>query len=188
MYGKGKGKANGKGESKEKGNKGLGKGKNKGHSFGLYGPKPVNVLERCNSDAEAAWQDTWDYQENEWRHIGMLGKVSKVKPMKDCVSGPRYNFNELSSDNKELQKQVDPCCSKDHSIACEDRRVTVDIRDLIKHFTKKSGKCPKTLREDGSRNLRGCNMEPQTRRNGVVTLNDVDELDRIIEESRKISA
>ena len=94
----------------------------------------------------------------------MLGKVSKVKPTKDCVSGPRYNFNELSSGNEEPQKQVDLCCSKDHSIACEDRRVTVDIHDLIKHSTKKvKGK-------------------------GVVTLNDVDELDAIIEESRKISA
>ena len=61
----------------------------------------------------------------------------------------------------------------------------VDIRDLIKHSTRKSGKCPKTLREDGSRNLRGCNMEFQTRRKGVVTLNDVDELHAIIEESRK---
>ena len=55
----------------------------------------------------------------------MLGKVSKVKPTKDCVSGPRYNFNALSSGNEEPQKQIDPCCSKDHSIACEDRRVTV---------------------------------------------------------------
>ena len=61
--------------------------------------------------------------------------------------------------------------------------MTVDIPDLIKHSTKKSGKCPKTLREDGSRNLRGCNMKSQTRRKGVVTLNDVDELDAIIEES-----
>ena len=104
------------------------------------------------------------------------------------MSGPRYNFNELSSDNEEPQKQVDPCCSKDHSIACEDRRVTVNIHDLIKHSTKKSGKCPKTLREDGSRKPRGCNMKFQTRRKGVVTLKDVDELDAIIEESRKISA
>ena len=101
----------------------------------------------------------------------MLGNASKVKPTKDCVSGPRYNFNALSSDNEEPQKQVDPCCSKDHSIACEDRCVTVDICDLMKHSTKKSG----------SRNLRGCNMESQTRRKGVVTLNDVDELDAIIE-------
>ena len=166
MYGKGKGKANGKGESKGKGTKGLGRGKNKGHCFGLYGPQPVNVFEGRNTDAEATWQDTWDYQENEWQHIGMLFKVSKVKPTKLCVSGPRYNFNALSSDNEEPQKQVDPCCSKDHSIACEDRRVTVD----------------------GSRNQRGCNMESQTRRKGVVTLDDVDELDAIIEESRKISA
>ena len=60
----------------------------------------------------------------------------------------------LSSDIEEPQNQVDPFCSKDHSIACEDRRVTVDIRDLIKHSKKKSGKCPKTLREDGSRNIR----------------------------------
>ena len=59
------------------------------------------------------------------RTSGMLGEVSKVQPTKDCVSGPRYNFNALSSDNEEPQKQVDPCCSKDHSIACEDRRVTV---------------------------------------------------------------
>ena len=108
LYGKGKGNANGKGESKGKGTKGLGKGKNKGHSFGLYGPQLVNVLEGCNTDAEAAWQDTWDYQKNEWQHIGMLGKVSKVKPTKDCASGPRYNFNALSSDNEEPQKQVDP--------------------------------------------------------------------------------
>ena len=69
------------------------------------------------------------HQENEWLHIGMLGKVSKVKRTKDCVSGPRYNFNALSSDNEEPRKQVGPCCSKYHSIACEDRRVTVDIRD-----------------------------------------------------------
>ena len=55
--------------------------------------------------------------------------------------------------------------------------MTVDIRDLITHSTKKSGKCPKTLREDGSRSLRGCNMESQTRRKGVVTLNDAEELD-----------
>ena len=86
------------------------------------------------------------------------------------MSGPRKSFSALSSDNEEPQKQVDPCCSKDHSIACEGRRVTVDIRDLIKHSTKKSGKCPKTLREDGSRNLRGCNMESQTRRKGDATL------------------
>ena len=64
----------------------------------------------------------------------------------------------------------------------------IDHSQLAKHSTKKSGKCPKTLREDGSRNLPGCNMESQTRRKGVVTLNDVDELDAIIEESRKISA
>ena len=63
--------------------------------------------------------------------------------------------------------------------------MTVDIRELIKHSRKKSGKCPQTLREDGSRNLCGCNMESQTRRKGVVTLNDVDELDAIIEGSRK---
>ena len=69
----------------QQGTKGLGKGKNKAHCFGLYGPQPVNVLEGCNTDAEAALQDTWDCQENE--HIGMLGKVSKVKPTKDCVSG-----------------------------------------------------------------------------------------------------
>ena len=31
-------------------------------------------------------------------------------------------------------------------------------------------------------------MESQTKRKGVVTLNDADELDAIIEESRKISA
>ena len=172
-------KANGKGESKGKGTKGFGKGKKQGPQFWAV---------RSAACAEAAWQDTWDYQENEWQHIGMLGKVAKLKPTKDCVSGPRYNFNALSSDNEEPQKQVDPCCNKDHSIACEDRRVTVDIRDLIKHSTKKSGKCPKTLREDGSRNLRGCNMESQTRRKGVVTLDDVDELDAIIEESRKIWA
>ena len=175
----------GKGESKGKGNGELGKGKNKGHSFGLYGPQLVDVLEGCTVDAESAWQDTWDCQENEWQHIGMLGKVSKVKPTEVCVSGPRCYFNELSSDNEEPQKQGDPCCSKEDSIACEDRRVTVDIRDLIKHST---GKCPKTLREDGSRNLRECNMESQTRRKRVVTLNDMDELDAIIEESRKISA
>ena len=54
--------------------------------------------------------------------------------------------------------------------------MTVDIRDLITHPTKKSGKCPKTLREDGSRSLRGCNMESQTRRKGVVTLNDAENL------------
>ena len=188
LYGKGQGKANGKGESKGKGTKGLGKGKSKGTSFGLYGPQHVNVLEGCNTDAESAWQDTWDYQENEWQFIGMLGKVSKVKPTKDCVSCPRFNFNALSSDNEEPQKQVDPCCSKDHWIACEDRRVTVDIRDLIKQSTKKSGTCPGALREDGWRNLRGCNMESQTRRKGVVPLNDVDELDAIIEESLKFSA
>ena len=42
------------------------------------------------------------------------------------------------------------------------RRVTVDIRDLIKHSTKKSGKCPKTLRDDGSRNLRvGATWSPR---------------------------
>ena len=46
----------------------------------------------------------------------MLGKVSKVKPTKDCVSGPRYNFNALLPDDEEPQKQVDPCRSKDHSI------------------------------------------------------------------------
>ena len=67
------------------------------------------------------------------------------------MSGSRYNFNAVSSDNEEPWKQVDLCGSRDHSIACEDRRVTVDIRDLIKHSPKKSGKCPKTLRDDGSR-------------------------------------
>ena len=34
----------------------------------------------------------------------------------------------------------------------------------------------------------GATWSPKTRRNGVVTLNGVDELDAIIEESRKISA
>ena len=62
---------------KERAPRASAKGKNKGYSFGLYGPQPVNVLEGCNTDAEAAWQDIWDTQENEWQHIGMLGKVSK---------------------------------------------------------------------------------------------------------------
>ena len=53
LYGKGEGKANGKEESKEKGT-GLGKSKNKGHSFGMYGPQTVNVLEGCNIDAKSA--------------------------------------------------------------------------------------------------------------------------------------
>ena len=36
-----------------------------------------NFLAPCEgwatTDAESAWQDTWDYQENEWQHIGMMG-------------------------------------------------------------------------------------------------------------------
>ena len=39
---------------------------------------------------------------------------------------PEVQLHALSSDDEEPQKQVDPCCSKDHPIACEDRRVTVD--------------------------------------------------------------
>ena len=74
-------KARPTGKSKGKGTKGLGKGQNKGQG--------------CNTDAKAAWQDTWDKQENEWQHIGMLGKVSKVERTKDCVSGLRYNFKAL---------------------------------------------------------------------------------------------
>ena len=144
------------------------------------------------------WKDATQTPKPRGRTLGTIKRTSgntlacwvrsRRSSQRRTVSGPRYNFNELSSDNEESQKQVDPCCSKDHSIACEDRRVTVDIHDLIKHSTKKSGKCPKTLREDGSRNLRGCNMKSQTRRKGVGTLKDVDVLDAIIEEYRKISA
>ena len=61
------------------------KAKTKATVFGLCSPQPVDELEGCNTDAEAAWRDTWDCQENEWRHTGMLGKVSKVKPTKDLV-------------------------------------------------------------------------------------------------------
>ena len=50
-----KARPTGKEESKGKGTKGLVKGKNKGHSFGLYCPQFVDVLEGCNTDAEAAW-------------------------------------------------------------------------------------------------------------------------------------
>ena len=55
--------------------------------------------------------------------------------------------------------------------------MTVDIRDMIKHSTKKSGKCPKTLRgvQHG--------VPDETQRSCLA-----NELDAIIEESRKISA
>ena len=71
-------------------------------------------------ESQAAWQDTWDYQENEWQHIGMLGKVSKVQPTKDCVSGLRYNFNELSDTKSFRSKLILVAAKTTQSLARKD--------------------------------------------------------------------
>ena len=49
-----KARPTGKESRKERAPRASAKAKNKGPNFGLYGPQPVNVLEGCNTDAEAA--------------------------------------------------------------------------------------------------------------------------------------
>ena len=67
---------------------------NTGHSFGVFGPQAVNVLEGKSTDADSVLDKLSDDTENERQQLGTLGKISRVKTptLKDTASGPRFNF------------------------------------------------------------------------------------------------
>ena len=94
LYGKGKGKT-GEEIRKEREPKVSAKAKTKATVLGCAVRSLLTSWMDATQTPKPRDGTLWDCQGNEWRHTGMLGKVSKVKPTKDWCEWPEEELQRV---------------------------------------------------------------------------------------------